>query len=88
MHEPIASTVPVPIEKLSYWRFAVSHAMWALEQRIEVAKERGYNSDYDKTHLKSLQDLEMFMVMSWDKWLDDTNTQIRELQVALGEHNG
>lgn len=63
-HTPIANT------KLSVWYFAVSWAAQVLQQRITESERLGLPTSYDMHQLAQLQDLEQFLKMSWDQWLD------------------
>lgn len=62
--------------KLSPWYFAVHWAGMVLQQKIADMEAAGGNPIYDIRQLENLQELEMFLKMSWDQWLD--NLQARQ----------
>ena len=59
--------------KLSPWFFAVNWGILTLQQKITEMESRGLNPLYDIRQLENLQDLEQFLKMSWDQWLDRLN---------------
>ena len=61
----------LPNEKLSPWYFAVKYATMVLQQRIELGKEKDWDTSYDQYTLEKMQDLEQFLKMSWDYWMDE-----------------
>jgi hypothetical protein len=64
LHTPVENT------KLSPWYFAVSWGVAVLQQKIVDMEAAGFNPTYDIYQLEKLQDLEQFLKMSWDQWLD------------------
>lgn len=56
--------------KLSPWYFAVHWAGIHLQERIVDSESLGVDPTYDMLQLKQLQDLEQFLKMSWDAWMD------------------
>ena len=74
-HTPIENT------KLSPWFFAVNWAIITLQQKISDYEARGLNPIYDINQLEKLQDLEQFLKMSWDAWLDRMETGKTEQEV-------
>ena len=56
--------------KLSPWFFAVNWGILTLQQKIADMEALGMNPVYDINQLEQLQDLEQFLKMSWDHWLD------------------
>ena len=56
--------------KLSPWFFAVNWGILTLQQKIADMEAMGMNPIYDINQLELLQDLEQFLKMSWDHWLD------------------
>lgn len=64
------STTPIPNEKLSGWYFMLEHCRYVLQDRIETAERMGWGTDYDRAHLERLEDLEQFVKMSWDTYMD------------------
>jgi len=67
--------------KLSPWYFAVQWAAMALQTKIVQAEQAGYSSVYDQHQLEQLQDLEQFLKMSWDRWLDNIQARNAALEV-------
>ena len=60
--------------KLSPWFFAVNWGILTLQQKIADMEAMGLNPIYDINQLEKLQDLEQFLKMSWDQWLDRMET--------------
>ena len=56
--------------KLSPWFLAVNWGILTLQQKIADMEAMGMNPVYDINQLEQLQDLEQFLKMSWDHWLD------------------
>ena len=67
----MATHTAVPNEKLSIWYFAVRYSILRTEQTIKHTQELGLSSSYDELQLEQLHDLEQFLKMSWDVWMDD-----------------
>ena len=58
-------------------------ARTALQARIVDYEARGWNASYDMRQLEQLDDMEMFLKMSWDQWMDDlgsSQTVMEELK--------
>ena len=60
--------------KLSPWFLAVNWGILTLQQKIADMEAMGLNPIYDINQLEKLQDLEQFLKMSWDQWLDRMET--------------
>jgi hypothetical protein len=60
---------PVDNFKLSPWYFAVSWARRILQDKIVQHEKNGFNPVYDIHQLEQLDDLEQFLKMSWDEWM-------------------
>ena len=67
----MATQTSVPNEKLSPWYFAVRYSILRMEQAIRYSQELGLSTTYDEHQLEQLRDLEQFLKMSWDVWMDD-----------------
>ena len=65
---------PVENTNLSPWYFAVNWGIITLQQKIADMEAMGLNPAYDIYQLEKLQDLEQFLKMSWDQWLDRLET--------------
>jgi hypothetical protein len=65
---------------LSPWYFAVRYASLALQNRITNFKEKEWDTTYDEHVLKNLTELEQFLKMSWDTWMDELETSIKSKQ--------
>ena len=65
----MADTTPLPNSKLTPWWLAVGHAISLLRQRIAENEANGALCGYDKRQLERLEDMEMFLQMSWDIWM-------------------
>ena len=62
--------------KLSPWYFAVHWTVIGLQQKIADAEAAGFDPTYDMRQLEQLQDLEMFLKMSWDQWMEGIETRL------------
>ena len=67
----MATTTPVDNSKLNPWRFGVNWATMVMKDRIRKLEKEGLDATYDKKQLEYLEDLEQFLKMSWDTWLND-----------------
>ncbi len=56
--------------KLSPWYFAVHWASIQLQEKITDMEQLGVDPTYDIRQLQQLQDLEQFLKMTWDQWMD------------------
>ena len=61
-------------EKLSPWYFAVRYSALVFEKRITDLEQLGLNCTYDRHSLNQLRDMEQFLKMSWDAWMDSMET--------------
>ena len=71
---------PVDNHKLSPWYFAVHWTVIGLQQKIADAEAAGMDPTYDMLQLKQLQDLEQFLKMSWDQWMDNIGTRLTAME--------
>jgi hypothetical protein len=67
--------------KLSPWYFAVHWAGIHLQERIVDSERLGVDPTYDMLQLQQLQDLEQFLKMSWDQWMDAIEARQTALEV-------
>lgn len=67
----MAIRTDLPHEKLSHWYFAIGWARQIMIQYIENTRALGLTTTYDERHLEQLDDMEQFLKMSWDVWMDD-----------------
>ena len=67
--------------KLSPWYFAVHWAGIHLQERIVDSERLGVDPTYDMLQLQQLQDLEQFLKMSWDQWMDAIEASQTALEV-------
>ena len=67
----MATRTSVPNEKLSVWYYAVRYSILRTEQAIKYTRELELSTSYDELQLEQLRDLEQFLKMSWDVWMDD-----------------
>ena len=67
----MATQTSVPNEKLSVWYYAVRYSILRTEQTIKYSRELDLSTSYDELQLEQLRDLEQFLKMSWDVWMDD-----------------
>ena len=78
----MATQTSVPNEKLSVWYFAVRYSILRTEQAIKDRENLGLSSSYDELQLEQLRDLEQFLQMSWDVWMDDMGAILLPVEVA------
>ena len=78
----MATQTSVPNEKLSVWYYAVRYSILRTEQTIKYSQELGLSSAYDELQLEQLRDLEQFLKMSWDVWMDDMGAVLLPAEVA------
>lgn len=69
--------------KLSPWYFAVSWARRILQDKIVQHEKNGFNPVYDIHQLEQLDDLEQFLKMSWDEWMQSITPE--QTVKGLGE---
>ena len=67
--------------KLSPWYFAVNWAVITLQQKVALSEERGFDTAYDIRQLQQLEDLQQFLKMSWDQWLDAIEARQTDVEV-------
>ena len=76
------STTSIPNLKLSPWYYAVLAAKGVMQQKITEMEQAGIVSPtYYIARLQELEDLEQFLKMSWDQWMDsfaDGQTAVEE----------
>lgn len=77
----MATHTSVPNEKLSIWYFAVRYSILRTEQAIKDREALGLSSSYDELQLEQLRDLEQFLQMSWDVWMDDMGAVLLPAEV-------
>jgi hypothetical protein len=68
MYEPFKATVDN--NDLSPWYYAVGHARHSLQMQIIRYKGMGLNTNYEEKQLERLLELEQFLKMSWDQWME------------------
>jgi hypothetical protein len=78
----MATHTSVPNEKLSVWYFAVRYSILRTEQVIKDREALGLSSSYDELQLEQLRDLEQFLQMSWDVWMDDMGAILLPAEVV------
>ena len=65
------STTPISNLKLSPWYYAVLAAKAVMQQKITEMEQAGIVSPaFYIARLAELEDLEQFLKMSWDEWMD------------------
>jgi hypothetical protein len=67
--------------KLSPWYFAVHWSAIQLQEKIVDSERLGVDPTYDMLQLRQLQDLEQFLKMSWDQWMDGIEARQTALEV-------
>jgi hypothetical protein len=78
----MATQTSVPNEKLSVWYFAVRYSILRTEQAIKYSRELELSTSYDELQLEQLRDLEQFLKMSWDVWMDDMGAVLLPAEVV------
>ena len=78
----MATQTSVPNVKLSVWYFAVRYSILRTEQTIKYSRELDLSTSYDELQLEQLRDLEQFLKMSWDVWMDDMGAVLLPAEVA------
>ena len=69
-------TTQIDNTKLSVWYYAVLAAKAVLQQKITEIEEAGIVSpSFYIARLEELEDLEQFLKMSWDQWMDSLSTR-------------
>jgi len=68
MHDPFK--VEFDRSNLSPWYYAVSWSRHSLQHQIRQYSELGINTAYDEKQLERLLELEQFLKMTWDEWMD------------------
>ena len=70
----MATTTNLPNAKLSAWYYAVKWGKYHVEQSVARSAALGFESGYDAHQLQYLEDLEQFLKMSWDEWMESLVT--------------
>ncbi len=78
----MATQTSVPNEKLSVWYFAVRYSILRTEQAIKYSQELNLSTSYDELQLEQLRDLEQFLKMSWDVWMEDMGAILLPAEVV------
>jgi hypothetical protein len=68
MYEPFQAKVSNT--DLSPWYYAVGHARHSLQVQIIRYQGLGLNTNYEEKQLERLVELEQFLKMSWDQWME------------------
>jgi hypothetical protein len=70
------STTPIDNLKLSPWYYAVLAAKAVMQEKITKMEEAGIASPaFYIARLAELEDLEQFLKMSWDQWMESLTTR-------------
>lgn len=67
----MAIPTELPHEKINQWYFAIGWARQVMIHQIQRVQALGLSTTYDERHLEQLEDMEQFLQMSWDTWLDN-----------------
>ncbi len=68
MYEPFEAKVNN--SDLSPWYYAVGWAKHSLQLQITRYNGLGLNTSYEEKQLERLVELEQFLKMSWDQWME------------------
>jgi hypothetical protein len=68
MYEPFEAKVNN--SDLSPWYYAVGWAKHTLQLQITRYNGLGLNTSYEEKQLERLVELEQFLKMSWDQWME------------------
>ena len=55
---------------LSPWYYAVGYARHSLQMQVIRYRELGLKTNYEEKQLERLVELEQFLKMSWDQWME------------------
>jgi hypothetical protein len=73
---------PCPTKSSASGTYAVRYSILRTEQTIKYTQELGLSSAYDELQLEQLRDLEQFLKMSWDVWMDDMGAILLPAEVV------
>lgn len=66
--------------KLSAYYFATRWAISSVKERIENVERYGLSAKYDRHQLAQLEDMEQWLKMSWDTWMEQlTGHRVEEV---------
>ena len=68
MYEPFQAKIANT--DLSPWYYAVGWAKHSIQGQITRYKGLGLDTSYDEKQLEQLVELEQFLKMSWDQWME------------------
>ena len=68
MHEPFQAKISNT--DLSPWYYAVGWAKHTIQLQITRYQGLGLDTSYDQKQLERLTELEQFLKMSWDQWME------------------
>lgn len=74
------TTLEFPTEKLTMWHYAVSWSKILLQQKIERMQENNIPCKYDQEQLERLEDLDMFLQMTWNEFMDSLCQTAQEVK--------
>lgn len=74
------TTFDLPTEKLTQWHYAVSWVKIVLQQKIDRMQEYNITCTYDQEKLEVLEDLDMFLQMSWNEFMDNICKTAQEVK--------
>jgi len=80
----MATNTTLPTDRLSTWYFAVRWGRYHIEQSIERARANGFEPTYDEYQLQQLDELEQFLKMTWDEWMEDLMGYQTAQEVSYG----
>jgi hypothetical protein len=76
----MATHTSLPNDKLTPWHGAVRWAQFCIQDRIYRGEQLGYSSDYDSYQLQVLEEMEQFLKMSWDVYMEGLAQGIKSHQ--------
>ena len=76
----MATHTSLPNVNLNPWYAATRWAIFAMQQRIAAGERQGYSTDYDAYMLTQLEDMEQFLKMSWDVYMQQLEDGIKAHQ--------
>lgn len=66
--------------KLSEYYFATRWAITSIKERIANTEKYGFSASYDRHQLERLEDMEQWLKMSWDTWMEQlTGHRVEEV---------
>ena len=76
----MATHTSLPNYNLNPWYAATRWACFVIQDRIAAGERLGYTTAYDEYQLKQLEEMEQFLKMSWDVYMQELEDGIKAHQ--------